>query len=78
MRVGTHAAELDFEEVDQIALVQVAFVSEISGVDLRELFNEHEQLLIGERLQPDDGGEHVAHPLASETPLSEAAAQRLV
>ena len=50
MRVGTHAAELDFEEVDQIALVQVAFVSEISGVDLRELFNEHEQLLIGKRL----------------------------
>ena len=59
-------------------LVQVAFVSEISGVDLRELFNEHEQLLIGERLKSDDGGEHVAHPLASETPLSEAAAQRLV
>ena len=78
MRVGTHAAELDFEEDDQIALVQVAFVSEISGVDLRELFNEHEQLLIGERLKSDDGGEHVAHPLASETPLSEAAAQRLV
>ena len=47
-------------------------------MDLHELFDEHQQLLVGERLQADDGREHVFEIISRKATLSESAAQSFV
>ena len=78
MRVGPYATKLDLEEVNQVVLGKRRRPAKVAGMDLHELFDQHQQLLIGERLQADDGREHVFEVLARKTALSETAAQGLV
>ena len=66
------------EEAHELRLGEGALVAEVAGVDVGELLDEDEQLLVGERLQVDDGREHVREAGAREAPLREAAAQGLV
>ena len=47
-------------------------------MNLHELFDEHQQLLVGEWLQADDGREHVLKVLACKAALSESTSQGLV
>ena len=47
-------------------------------MNLHEFFDQHQQLLVGEWLQTDDGREHVLKVLACKAALSESAAQGLV
>ena len=78
MRIGSNAAELNLEEVHQVVLGKRGRPAKVAGMDLHELFDEHQQLLVGERLQADDGREHVFEIIARKTALSETAAQGLV
>ena len=47
-------------------------------MDLHELLDEHQQLLVGERLQADDGREHIFEIIARKTALGETAPKGLV
>ena len=78
MRVGSHATEFDLEEVHQVVLGKRGRPAKVAGMDLHEFFDQHQQLLVGEWLQTDDGREHVLKVLARKATLSESAAQSLV
>ena len=78
MRIGSHAAKLNLEEVHQVVLGKRGRPAKVAGMDLHEFFDQHQQLLIGEWLQADDGREHVLKVLACKATLSEPAAQSLV
>ena len=78
VRVRPHAPEFDLQELHQVALAQARLIPKVAGVDLLQLFDENDQLLIGERVQMDDGRQHIAHALRSEAALREPRAQRLV
>ena len=78
VRVGSHAAKLNLEEVHQVVLGKRRGPAKVAGMDLHELFNQDQQLLIGERLQADDGSEHVFEVLARKTALGETAAQGFI
>ena len=78
MRIGSHAAKLNLEKVHQVVLGKRGRPAKVAGMDLHEFFDEHQQLLIGEWLQTNDGREHVLKVLARKTALSESAAQGLV
>ena len=47
-------------------------------MDLHEFFDQHQQFLVGEWLQADDGREHVLKVLACKAALSESTSQGLV
>ena len=78
VRIGSHAAKLNLEEVHQVVLGKRGRPAKVAGMDLHELFDEHQQLLVGERLQADDGREHVFEVIARKTALSETAPKGLV
>jgi hypothetical protein len=78
VRVGSHAAELNLEKVHQVVFGKRGRPAKVAGMDLHEFFDEHQQLLIGEWLQADDGREHVLKVFARKTALSETAPKGLV
>ena len=78
MRVGAHAPELDLQKGREVLIGDGVGVSKVAGVDLPQLLYEHQQLLVSEGVQADDGCQHVAHVLAGKAPLRQAAAQSLV
>ena len=78
VRVCPHTTELDLQEGSEVLVGDSVFVAKVARMDLAELFNQHQQLLIGEGVQANDRGQHVAHVLARKTPLRKTAAKGLV
>ena len=78
MAVGAHAPELNLQEPHQVIGGDLALVTKVAGVDVCQLLCQDEELLVGERLQVNDGSEHVRHVLAGKATLGQAAAQGLV
>ena len=51
VRIGSHAAKLNLEKVYQVVLGKRGRPAKVSGMDLHEFFDQHQQLLVGEWLQ---------------------------
>ncbi len=76
--VGADATVLHLDECYEVIGGETARIAVKVGVHLRQLFAEHQHLLGGERLQPDDGREQVAGTRARELALREPRTQSFV
>ena len=78
MGVRAHTTILGLEEAHELVLGDGALVPKEPRVDVRKLLDQHQQLLMGKRLQADDWRQHVHQAVLREAPLRETAPQRLV
>ena len=78
MGLRAHAPELNAQERSQVLFGQCALIAEQSGMDIRKLFRQHQQLFVRKRLQADDRRQHVHQTLLREPPLRQARTQRFV
>ena len=78
MGVCADASEYDLQELDAFFLGQRRRIAEQLGMDIRQLFGQHQQFLVGQRRQMDHRGKHILYALSSATAFRQPGAQRLI